>query len=433
MLCSIQDLSSQIRAQTQVPRIEAWRVNQWTASEVPRILFSKNPTICVTLDKLFELSLSNSRVERWWSPVRILWAEAHDLCAPSRHTIHSIKMHLGDGCCFQALVNSSPSKAFKPQFYLLVKSWFLLPSPSLEVSSFHPQGGVASGYLNYLKDHWVLLRIRETVFTCIMSITKCLFVFFINSEIRELVAVNWLSVGFERQSSPSHLVLCPALGMVCVAASNGVFSAKPRPALVNTNWSLRMTLQRVVAAFLWGAFLSLPTVLVPFWPWSLCILFHEVLRKPAKPAFACGMCVGAGENGAKSCELVSLQSTVARTRSSLCPQLLYPNCQWHEDQHLMGLWDAQKSLDEELPCWLVLLFLWTRCSQLILQVVLEASYQWWGFCPLFPACFGLFSFFSDETNYINVRKCFIFPPLCPCSEKIWGFLCRWKETNSFML
>ena len=95
MLCSIQDLSSQIRAQTQVPRIEAWRVNQWTASEVPRILFSKNPTICVTLDKLFELSLSNSRVERWWSPVRILWAEAHDLCAPSRHTIHSIKKRRG--------------------------------------------------------------------------------------------------------------------------------------------------------------------------------------------------------------------------------------------------------------------------------------------------------------------------------------------------
>lgn len=161
MLCSIQDLSSQIRAQTQVPCIEAWRVNQWTASEVPRILFSKNPTICVTLDKLFELSLSNSRVERWWSPVRILWAEAHDLCAPSRHTIHSIKMHLGDGCCFQALVNSSPSKAFKPQFCLLVKSWFLLPSPSLEVSSFHPQGGVASGYLNDWKDHWVPLRIRD--------------------------------------------------------------------------------------------------------------------------------------------------------------------------------------------------------------------------------------------------------------------------------
>ena len=77
-----------------------------------------------------------------------------------------------------------------------------------------------------------------------------LFVFFIISETREPVTVNSLSVGCKRQSSPSHLVLCPALGMVCMAASNGIFSAKPRPVLVNTNWSLRMTLQRVVAAFL---------------------------------------------------------------------------------------------------------------------------------------------------------------------------------------
>jgi len=135
-----------------------------------------------------------------------------------------------------------------------------------------------------------------------------------------------------------------------MAASNGIFSAKPRPVLVNTNWSLRMTLQRVVAAFLRGAFLSLPTMLVPFWPWTLCVLFHEMLRKPTKPAcFPWSMCVGVGENGTKSCELISLQSTVARPWSSLCPQLLYPNCKWHMDQHLTGLWDSQKSLDEELP------------------------------------------------------------------------------------
>lgn len=130
-----------------------------------------------------------------------------------------------------------------------------------------------------------------------MSIMKCLFALFIISETREPVTVNWLSFGWERQSSPSHLVLCPALGMVCVAASNGIFSAKPRPVLANTNWSLRMTLQRAVAAFLWGAFLSLPTMLVPFGPWSLCVLFHEMLRKPTKPAFPCSTCVGAGENG----------------------------------------------------------------------------------------------------------------------------------------
>lgn len=194
-----------------------------------------------------------------------------------------------------------------------------------------------------------------------MSIMKCLFALFIISETRESVTVNWLSFGWERQSSPSHMVLCPALGMVCVAASNGIFSAKPRPVLENTNWSLRMTLQRAVAAFLWGAFLSLPTMLVPFGPWSLCVLFHEMLRKPTKPAFPCSTCVGAGENGTRSCELVSLQRTVARTRSSLCPQLLYPNCQWHMGQHLTGLRDSQKSLDEELLYWPALLFLWTQC------------------------------------------------------------------------
>ena len=125
------------------PKPRAQKLEESTSEPPVKFLesFFLKILLSVTLGKLFELSLSNSRVERWWSPMRILWAEAHDLRAPARHTIHSIKVHLGDGCCFQALVNSRLSKALKPQFCLPVKSCFLLPSPSLEVSSFHPQGG----------------------------------------------------------------------------------------------------------------------------------------------------------------------------------------------------------------------------------------------------------------------------------------------------
>ena len=90
-------------------------------------------------------------------------------------------------------------------------------------------------------------------------------------------------------------------------------------------------------------------MLVPFWPWTLCVLFDEMVRKPTKVCFPLEHVCGVGENGTTSCELVSLQSTVARPRSSICPQLLYPNCQWHMGQHLTGLWDSQKSLDEDLP------------------------------------------------------------------------------------
>ena len=164
-----------------------------------------------------------------------------------------------------------------------------------------------------------------------MSIIKCLFALFIISETHEPVTVNWLSFGWERQSSPSHLVLCPALGMVCMAASSGIFSAKPRPVLENTNWSLRMTLQRAVAASLWGAFLLLPTCWCLFGP-GLCAscfmrcsgnqqsLVSPVARvwgwlrmgqEAASSSLCRGWWLGPGPRSALSCFILTVSGTWA--------------------------------------------------------------------------------------------------------------------------
>ena len=45
-LCSMWDLSSPTRDQTHAPAVEAWRLNHWTAREVPGVMMALDVGIC---------------------------------------------------------------------------------------------------------------------------------------------------------------------------------------------------------------------------------------------------------------------------------------------------------------------------------------------------------------------------------------------------
>lgn len=154
----------------------------------------------------------------------IVRAKAHNLPALSGHTSHTqCRCVTAMGIVFGYLSTlDHPRLSDHSSVFLRNPGFFFMLLPK------SPRSGGSSWTSELLKTWQSAFRVRETVFTCITSIIKCLFILLIISKTRVSPVVD-SALWWGKQSSPCYLVLCLAHGGMCSDASTGIFSAKLRP------------------------------------------------------------------------------------------------------------------------------------------------------------------------------------------------------------